>query len=174
MDRSTFQLFAPLTPAECAARLAPCVGEDRLFSFAAWSDGKPLVGRVTESSLRLRKRICYRNDFQPVLRATVNAVAGGTSISARCGLSLSVRISMSIWFGALIALNGPMLYATLTSIVAGNGGVRTGQWLGVGAVTLMLIFGVGLLVFGRHLARGEDRYLRDFIVQTLDAREHVG
>jgi hypothetical protein len=168
----TFTLFAPLTPAECAARLTAAVDEDRFFSRSTWLGGKPVVGGVTERGIRLRKRIRYRNDFQTQLRATLRAVPGGTLIAGRCGMPVSVRIFMSIWFAGLVLLTAPFVYFGITSLLAGSGTART-SWIDAGMPLLMLGFGVGLIAFGRYLARDEAHFLKHFLVETLEAQEQV-
>ena len=64
------KLFSPLTPAECVSKLEAAIDYEgfMLLSFASIFGSKPVIGRVTESSIRLRKRIYYRNSFQNISR----------------------------------------------------------------------------------------------------------
>ena len=166
------QLFSPLPPAECASRLKVAMDTERLahFSLAGFFGSRPVVGQVTESSLRLRKRIGYRNTFQTFLTATMRPEAGGTVISGEFAMHPFVRVFMLIWFGGIIIIGGTMFVATASSMLSGSGqGQNT--WMGVVIPTAMLAFGFGLVRLGRFLARTESRFLTDFLVQTLNAHE---
>ena len=139
------------------------------FSLASSFGSKPVVGRITETSLRLRKRIGYRNSFQSFLAATLRPEAGGTVISGEVGMHEFVKVFMFIWFGGVILIGGTMFVATVGKILFGSGNQHENVWMGVVIPPVMLIFGFGLVRFGRYLARDEARFLTDFLVQTLNA-----
>jgi hypothetical protein len=171
VDSNRIQLFSPLPPAECVSRLAAAMDTERsaLFSLAGLFGSRPVVGRVTETSLRLRKRIGYRNSFQSYLAATLRSEAGGTVISGEVAMHPFVRVFMFIWFSGVVLIGGTMFVATVGTMLFSAGSQHQNAWMGAVIPPLMLAFGFGLVRFGRYLARDETRFLRDFLIQTLDA-----
>jgi len=140
-----------------------------LFSLAGLFGSKPVVGRVTETSLRLRKRIGYRNSFQSFLAATLRPEAGGTVISGEVAMHPFVRVFMLIWFGGVILIGGTMFVATVGTMLFGSGSQYQNAWMGAVIPPILLAFGFGLVRFGRYLARDETRFLTGFLIQTLNA-----
>lgn len=173
MSSNNIQLLTPLTPTECASRLTAAIDTQRsaFISFAGFFGSRPVVGRVTESSLRLRKRIGYRNSFQSFLTATMQRGTEGTVISGEVAMHPFVRAFMFVWFSGVVLIGGTMFIATLGSLLFGSGHWAQNSWLGVVIPPVMLAFGYGLIRFGRHLARDEAKFLTDFLIQTLDAHE---
>jgi hypothetical protein len=184
MDSKCFQLLSPLTPTECASRLTAAIDTGGLFSFDALFGSKPVIGRVTESSIRLRKRIPdyipikdrkpfkgYNNPFQTFLTATMRHEPGGTVISGKLAMDPPVRIFMFVWFAGVILIGGTIFLATISSLISGSGGHPQNQWPGVVIPPLMLGFGYGFIRLGRYLARDEARFLVDFLIKKLDAQE---
>jgi hypothetical protein len=173
LSGSEIRLFSPLSPAECASRLEAVIDSERsaLFSVAGLFGSRPVVGRVTGSSLRLRKRIGYRNSFQIFLTATMQPEAGGTLISGGFAMHPFVRVFMLIWFGGVILMGGSIFVATVRGTFSVTGGHRQNIWLGLVLPPAMLAFGAGLLRVGRFLDRDEARFLTDFLVETLNARD---
>ncbi len=166
MNSDRIRLFTLLTPSECASRLKIAIDTDwRLFG------SKPVVGKVTESSLCLRKRIGYRNSFQSVLTATMQREAGDTVLSGKVAMGSFVRAFMFIWFGGLLLIGGTIFVVAIASMISGSSNRQHDAWLGLVVPPAMLVFGYGLVRFGRYLARDEARFLTDFLIQTLDARE---
>lgn len=143
-----------------------------LFSLAGLVGSKPVVGRVTETSLQLRKRIGYRNSFQSFLSATLRHEAGGTLISGEVAMHPFVTVFMFIWFGFVILIGGTMFVATVGTLFFGPGNRHENAWMGAVIPPVMLVFGFGLVRFGRYLARDEARFLTDFLIQTLNAHVH--
>lgn len=170
VNSNRIQLLSPLTPAECVSRLAGVIDTERsaIFSLAR---SRPVVGRVTDSFLRLRKRIRYRNSFQSFLTATMRPEAGGTLISGEVAMHPFVRVFMFMWLGGVLLIGGTMFLATVGSMVIGSGSHHQNAWMGVVIPPVMLAFGFGLVCFGRYLAREEARFLKDFLIRTLDVHD---
>jgi hypothetical protein len=176
VDSNRIQLFSPLPPTECAARLAAAIDTESSvpFSLNGLFGSKPVVGRVTATSLRLRKRIRYQNSFQNHLAARLRAEAGGTVISGGVAMHPFVRAFMFIWFGGVILIGGTMFVGAVWTMLSSADGQRQHVWMGVVIPPFMLAFGLGLVRFGRYLARDETRFLTDFLIQTLNAHAHDG
>lgn len=90
------ELFSPLTPAECASKLAAAIDRESCMPFllGAMFGSKLVISRVTASSIRLCKRIFYRNSFPSVFSATFIAVGSGTVISGEFKMPPLVRAFM--------------------------------------------------------------------------------
>jgi hypothetical protein len=166
------EIFSPLPPAECAARLASTIDRERslLFSSTALLGSKPVIGQASESSLRLRKRIRYRNSFQSFLFATMRPQQGGTLISGTFAMHPMVRTFMFVWFGFVAVIGGALTLATVRGTLSSSDG-NSHSPMGVIIPVGMLCIGLALIRFGRYLARNEARFISDFLIQTLHGRE---
>src|SRR5262249_30190429 len=92
----TVVLDSPLPRDECVRRLREAV-ENELPAHAR------VVGRVDDSSLRLRKRlIAARNSFQTCLTATIEDEGGSTRLFCRFGPHGFVVVFMLFWFLAVL------------------------------------------------------------------------
>jgi hypothetical protein len=137
MNSGRINLLAPFGQAECVSRLTAAIDAEQslLSSIAALRGSKPVVGWVTESSMRLRKRIGYGNSFQSYLTrcevrerskthssttATMRPEAGGTAISGKIAMHPLVRAAMIVWFGAIIYMAGAPFIRTLYLMIVGS------------------------------------------------------
>jgi hypothetical protein len=169
---SRVELRSPLSPSECVVRLSGAIDSERMayVSLAGLFGSKPVAGYVTESSLRLRRRIYYRNSFQTFLTATLRPDGSGTSISGELGIHPAARWFMMIWFGFVGVVGGVMVVASLFGTLRTDGS----PWVGAAVLPGMLGFGIAIVQLGRWLARKEGTFLIDFLVQTLEAHETTG
>jgi len=142
-----------------------------MFSLSAWFPTQPVVGRVTDSSLRLRKRIGYRNDFQSYIYATIRPEAKGTVISGNIGMHRFAIVFMCVWLGFSVLMCGTLLIPSVRSLIAHPDKIQEETWMGIVVPLVLPLFGVGLVWFCRFLARNEDRFLAEFLIQTLDAKK---
>jgi len=170
--RQQVQLYSPHPPAECVARLRAVINSEHLFCLPNWFGTEPVSGRVTETSLRLSKRIWYRNSFQSFLFAKMRPEAGGTVISGKVGMHPFTSVFMCIWLGVAFIFGGIILVPSVRSLIAHPDNIQQETWVGCAVPLLMPTFGFCLVWCGRFLARNEDRFLTDFLSQTLDAKEH--
>jgi hypothetical protein len=97
--------------------------------------------------------------------------AAGTVISGEVAMHPFVRVFMFVWFGGVVLIGGTMFIATVGSLLFGSERQSQNAWLGAVIPPAMLVFGFGLVRFGGYLARDETRFLRDFLIQTLNAHE---
>jgi hypothetical protein len=154
---SHFQMTSPLSRDELVVRL-----REQIDSPWTFFGKKLVVGQVSRSRLWLRKRTGYRNSFQTLLTATLStADSGETLLTCRTGMSAFVIAFMCVWFGGVIWIGGLFVPPLLNGVF-------------VEPVFLilpgMLLFGAGLVSFGRWLAKGEDELLVSFLEDTVDAR----
>lgn len=134
---------------------------------------KPVIGKVSESSLRLRRRIRYGNSFQTFLTATMRPEFGGTVISGECAMHPLVRIFNAVWFGIVALFGGTLFLVTGWNALYGSTGPSREALWGMLVPLVLLTFGIGLVRLGRYLARSDPQFLMDFLIQTLDARPNT-
>jgi hypothetical protein len=166
---SAVELVSPLPPEECAARLREATDNEGLLS---WFRSRPVIGRVSGRSVRLRKRIGYGNSFQAILVGRLEERDGGTVFRGKAGVSTFVTIFMAAWFCGVGLLGGAMSVIAIGEMLGVKFGERPMERslaLPLVAVIapLMLTFGVGLVRFGRWLARDEERFLVAFVADTI-------
>jgi hypothetical protein len=173
MNSGRINLLAPYGQAECVSRLLAAIDIEHsvLSSFAALRGSKPVVGWVTKSDMRLRKRIGYGNSFQSYLRATMRPEAAGTAILGKIAMHPLVRIAMIVWFGGIIYLAGPAFLRTVYSMLVGSAFEYENAGVLLVMFPVMLACGFGLVVFARYLARNETHFLKNFLIRTLDAHD---
>ena len=167
-SKKCLEFFSPLSPVECQSRLSAAIDKERwpTFSVLGFFGSKPVQGWVTESSLRLRKRIRYNNSGQIFFTGTMRQYGRGTLITGSFAEHPFVRVSTALWFGGMTLGGGILFIATIGEMLFSH--PRHGEWLGIVVPPVMLIFGSGLVKFCRFLARHEPEFLTDFIMTTLD------
>jgi hypothetical protein len=153
-------IMSSLTRQECVRRLQESVDRDSVLS-----GNKPVIGRVRETSLRLRKRIKGRNSFQTVVFAKIVQDQGRTRLECRFGIHPIVIGFMLFWFGGVITLG--------SRAIAGAPGVldsiMADPMLILGPL-VMIMGGIAVLVICRNSARDEQQFLTDFLLKTIDGR----
>ncbi len=166
LARPTLDLVSPLPLPECVRRLRAEV--DSMWTFFG---KRPLVGRVDDHWLRVARRIRYRNSFQTWMSARLSAEGGGTRLRCRFGMHPLVTVFMAAWFGFVLMLGGPASVVVLVKLVAAPAPTAAGEWLLALIPVWMLAIGSAMVGIGRWLARGERRYLIEFLRQSVEARE---
>jgi hypothetical protein len=150
----TIELTSPLTPGECEERLRAAIDRDDL----RWRLGsQPVIGRVSHGSVRLRKRIRYRNSFQTVLTGSLEESGAETLLRVRTGMSALTFGFMAFWLAAQVAI-------AILVLLAGNG-----RPMGLVLPLAMLTFGAGLVWLGRWLARHEAEFLIGYVADAIVA-----
>ena len=96
--------------------------------------------------------------------------AGGTVISGKVAMHPFIQVFMFVWFGFAFIGGFAMLVTTVNSLRFSSGGQRQNAWMGIVIPLLMPVFGFGLVRFGRYLARDETRFMKDFLIETLNAQ----
>jgi len=165
MLRKSFDLVSPLTRDECARRLR----EKTESGFLAIFSNKPVAGHVGYTSFRIRKRIAYRNSFQPHLSGKLLNESGRTRVRCHVGMHPAVIAFMAIWFGGVLIGGGSVMISAIGSLVRGHATAHA--WTTVAAVAFMLSGGVAIVALGRFAGRNEPRFLIDFLRDTIAAQE---
>jgi len=170
MRAEQISLFSPFPPDECAQRLANAI--DREVSLLRTPGSQPVIGRVSEKSIRLRKRSWYGNSFRPVLVAKLEARDSGTAISGKLAPATFHRVFWRIWLIGIWLIGGLMFLEGLIILVAPPTDHGTTDLLAALVFPpLILLAGVLFKRFGVRLARGEYSFLKSFLRATVEANE---
>jgi len=158
-----FELQSPLPLDECGRRLREAIeGDGDRF------EHPPVIGHVHPPRFRIRKRLPprSRNSFQTDLSGSLVETGASTRLACRTAPHPFVVVFMAIWFLMLL----DFAISWFTTGLDGIGG-RTVLPFETMIPVAMAVFGVGLVAFGRRMARGEKAYLVDFLCRATEARE---
>src|SRR5262249_20322677 len=136
--------------------------------FAGVLSNKPVVGRVGDTSFRIRKRAVGSNVFQPHLTGVLLDEDGLAQVRCRFGMHPLVWF-LAIWFG--LFLIGSCLVALATIVAVLGGRAPDGAWINIAFPAIILAVSGALVRLGRLSARDESRFLIDFLRDTIDTRE---
>ena len=159
-------LVSALPRGECVRRLRENVG-----SYWGIGSGHRVIGEVAGDAIRLRKRIYYRNSFQPTLRGRLSDTPdGGTRVA--CEFAELPMLPILIAVGVIIVLIAGMT----VSLVAKSGvqlhDVPLAAIIAPSAsLPFFVALGFGTVYIGRRVARDEPRFLVDFLRNTLEAKD---
>ena len=160
---SRVELWSSRPPGECVDRLFVAITDREGF----WSflGEKSVVGTVSGASVRLRKRIWYRNSFQASFIGTFEPHGTGTMFRGSVGLHPLVKGGVALWIaGVALGCVGSVAISVMCLLVG------TAPPLGVGVPPLMLAFAALLVRGGQYLARDEEQFLIDFVKDALADR----
>lgn len=153
---------------ECVRRLKEVVGGDW-----ALTTERAVVGPVNESSFRIRKRIRYRNSFQPNLICELEQRPGDTLLRCYFGFHPVVGILLGVWIIGAVIFGIVFLFTDIPQQISkGADGLAGQAWLLFNPIT-PLIFVYAIIRFGLYLARNEPQFLVDFLREQLDASETI-
>lgn len=95
---------------------------------------------------------------------------GGTIVFGTFGMHPFVRVFMFVWFGIVAFVGASLFFVGLQGLLTGSRdhGQNT---MSILVPVVMLGFGYALIRFGRHLSRGEEQFLTDFVLKTLDGQQ---
>ena len=159
---ATVELISPFSPQECVARLQAATDRE---TWLARRGTRPVIGQVSEQSLRLRKQINYRNSFQTLLTGAFQPTPGGTLFRGRTGMPMVVVVFMAMWIGLVSFVGIGLITASVTGAVSGST-----RLLFLFIPLMMLSFAGGLVWLGRRIARTEEPFLIAFVQETLQGR----
>ena len=162
---TAIDLVSPLPRGECVKRL-----QSNVSSYWAIASANKVVGSIDGDTLRLRKRIYYRNSFQPTLRGRLSDAPGGTRI--HCEFRSIPLTPILIAAGVIVVVAIGMVASLLASRhIRFEDIPLVAILIPLGALPLFVGLGFGTIWFGRRLARGDEDMLLDFLRKTLDARQ---
>jgi hypothetical protein len=163
----TIMLRTSLSVEDCLRRLVSGtdIAKRTIFSLSGYKGSNPVLATFDGNRFRLRKRRYYRNDFAPIFFGTLSAEGQGTQVEGHFDMDPWVKIFMGVWLGFVILMGIPILISTLSGNIEGDARV------GLIVPPAMILFGLLLPKFGRLIGRGEENFLREFLKNTLAAKE---
>jgi len=175
VKHDSLDLYSPLPPAQCVQRLGEAIDPERwpLLRSGSWLGSRPVLGRVGNTSLRLRKRIRYNNGFQTYLMATIEPCGPGARIYGKFDVHYSTRWFYRVWtafvlfFAAMVSISALSRLRSPASHPEIDGMILLVPFL-------VLAFVWGVIRLGRYLARDEAEFLAAFIREHLHATDHPG
>jgi hypothetical protein len=162
----TFDLVSPLPLAECIRRLRAAT--DSSFAIAG---GKPVLGTVGETGIRLRRRSYYRHTSQCWLSGKFTEANGRTRLHCTVGMHPLVRILLKYWVVCIFVGGGAIFMHALRTLWAAQDPLPQSLWLGLVVPPLLLGFGVVLLVCGSANFGDDPRFLVEFVARTIEGKE---
>ena len=156
---------APYPVEECKRRLEAEMNAP--LSILALAEARPLIGRFRGNQLRARRRVWYRRSFY----LSAELIAEGSETRIRCRFSMHPfdKVVRIVWFSGLVLIGGGALIAAIIDAALHRDLARV--WPSIVIPIFMLIFGLVVGGFGHHIARNDQRFLTDFIAETLSARQ---
>jgi hypothetical protein len=156
------ELVSPLPLEECRRRLQEQMdGPMTLFG------KRPVIGIISGTTLRARKRVAHRNSFYTRLVVKLRSDGNEMVVSCWFGMHPFVIAFMIVWFAiALFGVGGLAIPHLMARALDG----RPGAWFALLVPIGMLTFGAVLLGGGRYLARGERAFLTGFVRDALEAK----
>jgi hypothetical protein len=123
------------------------------------------VGRVSETGVRLQRVIpMVRNSFKPFFVGRFEVRNGVTVLSGRFSMLLFTKIFMTFWLGTILS-------AAIALPILGFRSPKGPSGFAVLIPVFMLGAGVGLIAFGKWLARNDVAWLSKVFEETLGGPE---
>src|SRR5690348_13902850 len=144
-----FELHAPLSRAECLERLNRTVDP----GMNQWWGTNPVMGTIVYDRISLTKRHAYRNVFKTVLVAGLSDEGSGTRLQCRLGFPALVIAFLAVWLGI----------ASIASAVGLVAAIQKGDASQLPGILLLPLIGAVVAMFSWRLARGDGRYLVEFL-----------
>ena len=153
---SEFELYSPLTVPDAMARLRENVGGDiPLLMLPTSEPDRSLRGWVGDREFAVRLRTTYGNAFAAVARGAIEPSSSGSIIRGYMGMSFATGFGLFLWtFGVLFF---------------GMQAITRRDSRSALEASAMLAFGVGLVAFGRVLARKEGHRIASRLSEILQA-----
>lgn len=163
MARVRLAVITPLPREDCLRRL-----QEQIDPEGSVFGKRPVIGRVRDRSLRLRKRIAGRNSFQTFLYAGLVSVGSHTRFDCRFGMHPAVIAFMAFWFGVLLFGAGGVAAELVGRADADGNAIRTP--LAVFGPLAMIVLGLVVVAIGRYGSKGDVAFLTEFLLGAVEGR----
>jgi len=163
MAAETYDLLSPYRPEECVRRLRMVTDPRRRHR-----NNNPLIGVITDTTLRLRRRLAYRNSFQTFLFATMKREGDGTRLRCRFGMHPVAVGFLVVWFCFVIVGLGVGLTVAF-DLFGIDHGLDRPLWPAAVVPVFMAVFALFWLKFSRRLAEEDELFMIELFRFSLDA-----
>jgi hypothetical protein len=172
MSRQVLVFHSSLAPEVMAETLRRSIDEERpkFFSVSGFRGNRPVLGRLSQDSFRLRKRRYSRNDFAGQLYARFEPEPGGTKIESYFDMPHWAKYFLRIWLAGAVLIGTPISVLTMIDLTRRTHYMSGDLWVGLIVPPALILFGIALPTFGRLLGKGDERFIVEFVQSTLAAR----
>ena len=172
MSRKTLVFHSVLTPTILRDTLSRTIDQEQwtLFSLSNFRGERPLLGEIGEDTFRLRKRRYYRNDFARQFYARFTPEAGGTRIESYFDVPRLARFFMRAWLTGAVLIGTPIFLMSLLDLTTSSHYMTGDLWVGLVVPPALVLFGTFAPKVGQFLSRGEERYILQYVQETLATR----
>jgi hypothetical protein len=137
------------------------------FAYGGWGDFR-VVGRVGTQTISLQAVAGgLRNSWRPVARGRLEPVGTGSRFVGTLGWSPFVRTFSAVWLGGVGLIFVVLVGHAITLTWAGD--ASAGVFLVCLAPVGFVLFFIGLTSFGIWAGRREEKYLRSWMADRLQA-----
>jgi hypothetical protein len=156
---------------ECRRRLIDSIDPEKrsIFSLSGYKGSKPVIGWINGYEFRLHKRRYWHNDFAPQFYGSLLPQSRGTLIEGYFDVLRWSKIFMRIWLGGAVVLGSPIFVLSLIDLMRGTIHSEGNSPLGLLVPPCLVLFGIVLPKFGLSLGRHEERFILEFLENTLVA-----
>jgi hypothetical protein len=77
---------------------------------------------------------------------------------------------MRFWLGGVVLMGTPIFIKTVIDIATGSHYMSGDRWVGLIVPSAMMFFGTVLPKFGRLLGKKDERFILEYVQNTLAAR----
>ena len=161
-----------VTPGAVADALRRSIDEEHrtLFSLSGYRGSLPVLGEVTGTTFRLQRRRYWHNDFAPNFYGEIQTEASGSRIEAHFDVSRWVRTFMRFWLAGVVLLGGPIFVLSVLDYFTGSHHTSGDNRIGLIVPPALVLWGFLLPRIGRWFGVGDERFLLEFVQQTLAAQ----
>lgn len=160
---------SPYPPELAASKLRKQITETPFLFFPVCEDS--LIGKVKVKGVKLQWVMRgMRNSFNPIFKGNFRSTPNGSELIGTYRLSKFVTIFLCVWFGGLAAAS-----LITTSVIFMDQGLNTFHSVAgifilvfVGFAVLMGASGMGLVAFGKQIARASLFHMTEVIKRSIE------
>jgi hypothetical protein len=172
MSRRVFIFHSALAPDVVADALRRTTDKERwtLFSLSGFRGDRSLLAEVGQQMFRLRKRLSFRNDFAGQFYARFEPERAGTRIEGYFDSPPWTRIFIRVWLAGAVFLGIPILVMAQMALATGTQDLSENSVVGLIVPLALIALGFLLPRIGRLLSKGDERFILEYVQNTLVSR----
>ena len=165
----SLRFSSPYPPELAASKLRQQITETPFLFFPVCEDS--LIGKVKAKNVKLQWVMQgKRNSFNPLFKGNFRSTPGGSELIGTYRLSRVIVLFLCVWFGGLTA--GSII---ATSVIFLEQGLKTFNSVAgifllvfIGFAVLLGASGIGLIAFGRRIARASLFNMTEVIKRSIE------
>ncbi len=165
----SLKFASPYPPDLAASKLRQQITETPFLFFPVCEDS--LIGKVKVKGVKLQWVMRgMRNSFNPIFKGNFRSTPSGSELIGTYRLSRFVTLFLCVWFGGLAAAS-----LIATAVIFMDQGVNTFHSVAgifilvfVGFAALMGASGIGLVAFGKRIARASLSNMTEVIKRSIE------